>query len=251
VGAALQIPLRTMSTIEGYIATQEWRRARLPGCPLHSNGSCSFRRHGSYARVTSPGVRIARYYCPQGHMTFSLLPDFLAAQLPGSLMAVDRVVATAISAGSMEAAADTVRGLEVCLPGAVRWLRRRVTAVRRSVAAVRTIAPSLSRQDLAEGKMPPLTQLRRALAPQILHGIPPPLGFQRVWGKPAGARSVRCSALSAILREDFGTVALSGFRQHEVGPDRASIDIYTEPIEVKRCPYPSIIATQLPLSRPP
>jgi hypothetical protein len=30
-------------------------------------------------------VRIARWYCPEGHRTFSLLPDFLAAKLPGSL----------------------------------------------------------------------------------------------------------------------------------------------------------------------
>lgn len=39
--------------------------------PLHPNGGYAFRRHGSYARLTSPGVRIARYYWPQGHMTFS------------------------------------------------------------------------------------------------------------------------------------------------------------------------------------
>lgn len=204
-----------MSTIEDYVATQEWRRALLSRCPLHLNGSCSFRRHGSYGRVTSPGVRVARYYCPQGRMTFSLLPDFLAARLPGSLAAIERVAAAAMSARSMEAAADAARGPDVCLPGAVRWLRRRVTAVRRSVAAVRSIAPP---QDLPISEIPPLTQLRRTLAPQILHGIPAPLGFQRVWGR-TGDDHVGCSALDAISIEDCGMVTLNSSRQHDTGPD--------------------------------
>ena len=81
----MQMLLRTTSSAEAYIANQEWRAARLPVCPLHPQGGCSFAHHGSYLRATPPGLRVARWYCPEGHRTFSLLPDFLAARLPGLL----------------------------------------------------------------------------------------------------------------------------------------------------------------------
>jgi hypothetical protein len=73
----LQIPLRTLSSAEAYIANQEWRDARLRAYPLHPSGGCSFARHG-YARLKPQGIRIARWYCPEGDRTFSLLSDFLA-----------------------------------------------------------------------------------------------------------------------------------------------------------------------------
>jgi hypothetical protein len=69
-----------------------------------------FARHGSYLRVTPPGLRVARRYCPEGHRTFSLLPDFLAAGLPGLLDTIQACVAVVQSARSMESAADLVRG---------------------------------------------------------------------------------------------------------------------------------------------
>jgi hypothetical protein len=90
---------------------------------LHASGGCSFSRHGSYARVAPQGLRIARWYCPEGRQTFSLLPDFLAARLPGLLDTIQTCVAVVQSARSMEAAADLVRGPEVTLSGAIRWLR--------------------------------------------------------------------------------------------------------------------------------
>ena len=37
-------------------------------------------RHGTYPRRTPTGMRIARYYCPTAHETFSLLPDCLATR---------------------------------------------------------------------------------------------------------------------------------------------------------------------------
>ena len=120
--------------MEEYIASAEWRCVRLVLCPLHPEGGCSFSRHGSYERLTTPGVRIARWYCPKGHRTFSLLPDFLAARLPGSLASIQESIAVAHSARSMEAAADVLRGLDISLPSAVRWLRRRVNAVCTSIA---------------------------------------------------------------------------------------------------------------------
>jgi hypothetical protein len=64
------------------------------------------------------------------------LPDFLAAKLPGLLESIEDAVAEAISAKSMEAAADALRGLDVTLPSALRWLHRRVRAAKAVVDAV-------------------------------------------------------------------------------------------------------------------
>src|SRR6516225_9344398 len=136
----VQLPLRTLSSVEAYIRNREWRGARLSVCPLHPSGGCSFARHGSYARTTPSGLRIARWYCPEGRRTFSMLPDFLAARLPGLLASIEDSVAVASSAKSIEAAADTLRGPDVSLPGAVRWLRRRIRAVRTALAHVMTQA---------------------------------------------------------------------------------------------------------------
>ena len=122
----MQIPLRTSLDTEAYIRNREWRVARLPGCPLHPAGGCSFARHGSYARVTPRGLRIARWYCPEGHRTFSLLPDFLAARMTGLLTSIEDSITGASTAKSFEAAASALRGPDITLPGAVRWLRRRV-----------------------------------------------------------------------------------------------------------------------------
>jgi hypothetical protein len=180
----LQIPLRTASTVEAYVANEEWRSARLSHCPLHPDGRCSLCRHGSYERLTTPGVRIARWYCREGRRTFSLLPDFLAARLPGLLATIEDSVILAGSARSMEAAADVLRGLDISLPCAVRWLRRRVSAVRASIAAAAAIAPRLMSSFMAEATSrsdaaPVLLRLRTELTSEILDWIPAPLGFQR------------------------------------------------------------------------
>lgn len=200
----MQIPLRTLSSVDTYVRNREWRDARLSGCPLHPSGGCSFARHGSYARVTPPGLRIARWYCPEGHRTFSLLPDFLAARLSGLLASIEDSITVASSATSMEAAADTLRGPDVTLPGAVRWLRRRIRAVRTALAHVapevvigapaKEAAPEI---DLDKGGV--LLSLRRSLSPQILNRIPAPLGFK--------------------LASDMGEPR-DGNGQHEMGPDR-------------------------------
>jgi hypothetical protein len=128
-------------------------------------------------------MRIARWYCPEGRQTFSLLPDFLAARRPGLLASIEHSVAVALSAKSMEAAADALRGPEVTLPSAVRWLRRRTQAVKTALAHVmpRTAIGSLAEQpaseiDLDQGCV--LLRLRQSLSPEILNRIPPPLGFR-------------------------------------------------------------------------
>lgn len=171
----MQIPLRTTSSVEVYAANEEWRSAQLLRCPLHPAGGCGFARHGSYARVTPPRLRIARWYCRQGHRTFSLLPDFLAARLPGTLALIARCEAVSAAARSVELAADALRGLDITLPSAVRWLRRRLCAVR----AVRDATSSMAFTatiDLCVTT--PLPLLRRALSPDILSRLPSPLGFR-------------------------------------------------------------------------
>jgi hypothetical protein len=170
----MQVLLRTMSSAEAYVANREWRVATLPACSLHPGGGCSFARHGSYSRAAPQGLRIARWYCPEGQRTFSLLPDFLAARLPGLLDTIDNCVVVALTAKSIERAADLVRGPEVTLPGAVRWLRRRVQAVRAGVAAIADLVPGLPVQ-IGEAGL--LGRLRRSLPMTAFADIPAPLGF--------------------------------------------------------------------------
>ena len=79
---------------EAYVARSAWRDASLAACPRHPRGGCGLVRHGTYPRRTPVGMRIARYYCPTAHETFSLLPDCLASHLPGELAAVESVVVT-------------------------------------------------------------------------------------------------------------------------------------------------------------
>jgi hypothetical protein len=168
----VQIPLRTTSSAEVYAANEEWRSARLPRCPLHPAGGCGFARHGSYERVTPPRLRIARWYCCQGHRTFSLLPDFLAARLPGTLALIEHCVAVSATARSVELAADALRGLDISLSSAVRWLRRRLCAVR----TVRDAMSSMAAIDLCVTTSIPA--LRRALSADILSQLPSPVGFK-------------------------------------------------------------------------
>jgi hypothetical protein len=197
----LQIPLRTQSTVEAYIANREWRDAHLSACPLHPSGGCSFSRHGSYARAAPQGLRIARWYCPEARQTFSLLPDFLAARLPGLLDTIQTCVVAVQSARSLEAAADLVRGPEVTLPGAVRWLRRRVQGVRTGIAAVSNLMPELP-VNVGIGQTGFLCALRRLLPMTVLTYVPAPLGF-----------GPRCQIGNA-------------HDQHEVGPDQRAWSEY-------------------------
>lgn len=117
-------------------------------------------------------------------MTFSLLPDCLAARLPGTLRELEEAVEAAEAAPSLAAAADAVRGDAVLLPGAMRWLRRRVRLVHRSLAAVRGLFPKRFLGCAAEvgafrarlGGTAVLVRLRQLGAEQ-LPMLPAPLGF--------------------------------------------------------------------------
>src|SRR2546428_10984928 len=131
-------------------------------------------------------MRIARYYCPTAHETFSLLPDGLASRFPGDLDDLERVVAHVEAARSIEAAADQLRP-DIVLPSAVRWVRRRLTLVRTTLLAIVTLLPDLGgggarvraiRTALATDPPPPALRARPAVVPAALPrppGFPPPL----------------------------------------------------------------------------
>lgn len=182
--AGVQLRYKTGLTGEDYVNRQAWREARLARCPLHPHGGCGFARHGTYARKRPHGARVARWYCPSAHCTFSLLPDCLSARLPGTLIEIEAVVAAVEAAPSLEAAADALRP-HIELPGAMRWARRRVQRVHAALTALRGLMP----QDFAAcpatvagfrarlGAAPVLPALR-ARATAHLTDLPAPLGLR-------------------------------------------------------------------------
>ena len=135
-----------------YVTRELWRSAALAHCPLHPEGGCGLAGHGLYERRTPAGTFIARWYCPRGHCTFSLLPDHLAARFPGTLVEIERVVDAADTrTASLQACADALRPDPVSLPSATRWLRRRLAAVRPLLilAVTLLVLPSAAAQGVA------------------------------------------------------------------------------------------------------
>lgn len=205
-GVVVRYPTTVSS--EQYLIEEGWRAATLQRCPLHPAGRCGLRRHGSYGRVRPTGVRVARFLCPATRVTISLLPDFLASRLTGTLSEVEAVVDAAETATSQEAALEQVRPAAapdaVTLLAGLRWLRRRLSAVRAALVVAVTLVPSLSecRPTLAAlrerlGVPDVLVTVRRTAAAH-LPVMSTPLGFR------ARARRVRSERQRT---------------PHEVGPD--------------------------------
>jgi len=167
---------------EAYVARRAWRDASLAVCPRHPRGGCGLVRHGTYPRRSPAGMRIARYYCSTARETFSLLPDCLASHFPGALDAIEHVVATVETARSVEAAADVLRP-DITLPSAVRWVRRRLTPIRRVLLAIVTLLPDLFTSDARLGAVrlalatPFALVALRSHAAAHLAMLPTPLGF--------------------------------------------------------------------------
>ena len=180
----MQLRFKTGLSCEEYVHCQAWRNATLPQCPLHPQGGCSLARHGTYDRGAPRGGRVARWYCPQGHRTFSLLPDCFASRLPGSLQSLEQVVATVELATSVEAAANALRTDAISLQGAIRWTRRRLRLVRTTLASALAFLPygfahcqpSVIALRLEMNVDCVLHRLREHVAPYLLE-LPPPLGF--------------------------------------------------------------------------
>lgn len=138
---SVQLRFDTGLADEEYVTRELWRSASLTRCPLHPRGGCGFASHGSYLRKRPAGTRVARWYCRKGHCTFSLLPDHLAARLPGTLAEIEQAAAAAESAPSLQACADALRPDPIGLPGALRWLRRRIEYVRALLPTVVALLP--------------------------------------------------------------------------------------------------------------
>ncbi len=170
-------------TGEQYVTQSAWQMASLLSCPLHPEGGCGFARHGTYPRVTPQGTLIARWYCRVGHCTFSLLPDSLAARMPGTLAEVEAAINTVEKTPTWEKAALEIRP-DIFLPGVLRWTRRRVKAVYLFLQLIKGLLPNLfsgcpiSLEDfrLRPGVDLLLPQLRE-IAKDHLSTLPPPLGF--------------------------------------------------------------------------
>jgi hypothetical protein len=178
----VQLLYETQLTSTAYVTQQGWQQATLDCCPTHGARRCGFARHGTYNRVEPPGTLVVRYYCPKAKRTFSLLPSCLAARLGGSLDEVEQIVVAAEAAPSQEVAAAQLRP-DIELPGALRWLRRRLGPVRAVVLAVATLWPGRLTEDLTLtgvrdhlGTKRALVELRTRAAPR-LSSLAPPVGF--------------------------------------------------------------------------
>lgn len=172
---------------ERYVADQGWKRAVLVGCPFHPKGDCGVSPHGSYPRVAPAGVRVARFYCPRAAATISLLPSFLAARFRGTLDEIEEVIDAVERAPSMVAAAEHLRPADapraVTSISAMRWVRRRMKAVRAALLALVTLVPelfgcaaTLRAMRIQLGVERVLVKLR-ALAASSMHSLSPPLGL--------------------------------------------------------------------------
>jgi len=178
----MQIRFATDLSADEYVRQRVWEDAELDKCPLHPEGGCSFARHGTYSRKTPDGTKISRSYCPEGHCTFSLLPDCLSSRLPGSLIEVETAIKEVENAPSQEAAVRTLR-IDVELAGVLRWIRRRLLLVRTTLKLLTKLVPvfqdcrpSISSFRAALGVEYVLPALRMSAGPH-LYALPPPVGF--------------------------------------------------------------------------
>ena len=187
--AGLQLRYDTGLTGEEYVRAEAWRDARLERCPKHPHGGCSVASHGTYSRKTPPGAKVPRWYCRESHTTIGLLADCLSSHLPGTLDDLEAVVVAAEEASSLEEAANEVRCPQaddaVELPGAMRWVRRRVRLVHDVLARVIGLIPDRLAGCAATmvavrarlGSDHALMKLRGLVCAQ-LRTLPTPLGFQ-------------------------------------------------------------------------
>lgn len=184
--AAVQLRHSTRLSELQYVIRQGWLDASLSVCPNHPQGGCLFHRHGHYVRKSRHGaVRIVRYYCRTSRTTFSLLPDCLAARLPGTLSQLEAVVSSMQSGASPLQAARAAREVyPVEAHGMRAWARRRQALVEHCLAVVITMFPmrfsgcpprvvAVRRRLSGE---PALAALRR-LCDSQLQSVPAPVGF--------------------------------------------------------------------------
>lgn len=143
--------------------------------------------HGTYERVSPPGMRVPRFLCVTRGGTISLLPSFLACRVTGTLDAIEEAAAVAEEARTRDEAVDELRPADaedaVTLPAALRWLLRRVAWVKGAFMTLSTLLPAL------HGTAPTVAAMRaqlgttsvlralRAMAIEHVQALPAPVGF--------------------------------------------------------------------------
>lgn len=123
----IRYPVKVYSVYE-YNKQQLCEKAVLKQCPIHPEGGCGIRRHGYYVRLIPIECKIPCWYCRAAHTLISLLPDFLASRLAGTLKDVEEVVLEVKKHPTMVSAAEAIRP-DIGLQGALRWLQRRLNYV--------------------------------------------------------------------------------------------------------------------------
>jgi hypothetical protein len=194
----VQLRLESTLTFEQYVTSRGWEEATLEACPLCPPGSCHLHRLGTYMRKIPAVGYVTRYYCPEQHTTFGLLPDCYASRVPGTLDDIEHTAARAEASASVEHTAEELRpgeeGDAVTLSVAVAWVRRRIAWVRALLIVVAGMFPDVFggvrrgsvrafREHLGTSRV--LVALRGICA-RHLHALPVPLGLNP---RPAEARA--------------------------------------------------------------
>ncbi len=142
MGGRVQLIHETDLSAEEYVSTQARRGAKLERCPRHPGGGCRLGSHGTCGRKYPDGMRIARHYCRDTPETFSMLPQFMAAGVAGTLDAIEEGAAAAESEAGLAAAEERMRPARRCHPRAARrWIQRRDTWVRALLTIVIGLFP--------------------------------------------------------------------------------------------------------------
>lgn len=158
----MQLRHQTELTCEEYIRQSAWESASLESCGLPPERIATYRRHGTYGRSEPAGLRVARFYSRAEHATISLLPDFAAARVSSTLVAIEQSVIDVQrereDGANLDEAARAVAPAGIESQGALRRERRR----RRWVTAALTVLIGLL-PDVLAGCEPSLTSVRLAL----------------------------------------------------------------------------------------
>ena len=142
----MRYPVKVYSVYE-YNKQKLCEKAELRQCPIHPEGGCGIRRHGSYTRLIPIECKIPCWYCRTAHTLISLLPDFLASRLPGTLKDVEEVVLEAEKYPTLVSAAESIRP-DIELQGALRWLCRRLNYVDKILNVTAGILSPIGFKDL-------------------------------------------------------------------------------------------------------
>lgn len=239
----VQVRFACNLTLEQYVAQEGWKLATLERCPEHPEGGCGFARHGTYKRLHPVSCLIARYYCAVGHVTFSLLPDCLAAAMMGTLEQAEQSAVAVEQSEALEPIAYDVRPPEQEDPdgavepaSVVQWMKRRHREVLAGLVVIAGLMPewfagcpvTLEGFGHRLGTDAVLVTLRQVAA-EHLQRVPAPIGFEprrptidvraRVgdWesARVAGARSPPDQEQSHEKRETLGPLS------NHVGPQHA------------------------------